>query len=122
VLAQRLVRKLCPICKQPHVLTDKEARALRFDTSRGDSSSVMGPVGCEKCRQNGFRGRIGLFELFQIDDEVRHMINENLTSSQLRRRARELGMRTLRDDGIRKVLAGLTSADEVIHVTMSDFD
>ena len=122
VLAQRLVRKLCPVCKAPHALTDKEARSLRFDTSRGDSSQVMGPVGCDKCRRNGFRGRIGLFEMFQIDDEVRHMINENLTSSQLRRRARELGMRTLRDDGIRKVLAGLTSADEVIHVTMSDFD
>jgi type II secretory ATPase GspE/PulE/Tfp pilus assembly ATPase PilB-like protein len=122
VLAQRLVRKLCPVCKAPHVLTEKEARSLRFDTSRGDSSQVMGPVGCDKCRRNGFRGRIGLFETFQIDDEVRHMINENLTSSQLRRRARELGMRTLRDDGIRKVLAGLTSPDEVIHVTMSDLD
>ena len=122
VLAQRLVRKLCPVCKAPHVLTDKEARALRFDNTRGDSSTVMGPVGCEKCRNNGYRGRIGLFELFQIDDEVRHMINENLTSSQLRRRARELGMRTLRDDGIRKVLAGLTSPEEVIHVTMSDLD
>jgi type II secretory ATPase GspE/PulE/Tfp pilus assembly ATPase PilB-like protein len=122
VLAQRLVRELCPVCKQPHELTDKEARALRFDTSRGDSSQVMGPVGCEKCRQGGYRGRLGIFELFKIDDEVRHMINENLTSSQLRRRARELGMRTLRDDGIRKVLAGLTSAEEVIHVTMSDLD
>jgi len=122
VLAQRLVRKLCPVCKAPHALTDKEARSLRFDPARGDISQVMGPVGCDKCRRNGFRGRIGIFETFQIDDEVRHMINENLTSSQLRRRARELGMRTLRDDGIRKVLAGLTSADEVIHVTMSDFE
>ncbi|MCW1923806.1 GspE/PulE family protein [Luteolibacter arcticus] len=122
VLAQRLVRKLCPVCKAPHALTDKEARSLRFDPSRGDISQVMGPVGCDKCRRNGFRGRIGIFETFQIDDEVRHMINENLTSSQLRRRARELGMRTLRDDGIRKVLAGLTSPDEVIHVTMSDLE
>ena len=122
VLAQRLVRKLCPVCKAPHTLTDKEARALRFDSTRNDGSTIMGPVGCDKCRNNGFRGRVGLFELFQIDDEVRHMINENLTSSQLRRRARELGMRTLRDDGVRKVLAGLTSPEEVIHVTMADFD
>ncbi len=122
VLAQRLVRKLCPVCKAPHVLTDKEARAMRFDNRGSDTSSVMGPVGCEKCRGNGYRGRAGIFELFQIDDEVRHMINENLTSSQLRKRARELGMRTLRDDGIRKVLSGMTSADEVIHVTMSDLD
>jgi type IV pilus assembly protein PilB len=122
VLAQRLVRKLCPVCKAPHVLTDKEARALRFDNRGADSSGVMGPVGCDKCRGGGYRGRAGLFELFQIDDEVRHMINENLTSSQLRRRARELGMRTLRDDGVRKVLAGLTSPEEVIHVTMADAD
>ncbi|WP_367873025.1 GspE/PulE family protein [Luteolibacter sp. Populi] len=122
VLAQRLVRKLCPVCRAPHTLTDKEARALRFDNRNNDSSAVMGPVGCEKCRGNGYRGRAGIFELFQIDDEVRHMINENLTSSQLRKRARELGMRTLRDDGIRKVLSGMTSADEVIHVTMSDLD
>ena len=61
-------------------------------------------------------------EIFKIDDEVRHLINEELTSPQLRRRARELGMRTLREDGIRKVLAGTTSAEEVLRVTMSDSD
>lgn len=122
VLAQRLVRKLCPVCKTPASLDDKQLRALRLDSSRTTEATIMGPAGCDKCRGNGFRGRMGLFELFTIDDEVRHMINENLTSSQLRRRARELGMRSLREDGIRKVLAGLTSADEVIHVTMSDLD
>ena len=65
---------------------------------------------------------MGIFEMFQVDDEVRQMINSNLTTGQLRRRARELGMRTLREDGIRKVLAGLTSANEVVHATMSDMD
>ena len=65
---------------------------------------------------------MGIFELFNIDDEVRGMINEGLTTSQLRRRARELGMRTLREDGIRKVLSGLTSGSEVVHATMGDFD
>ena len=59
-------------------------------------------------------------EIFQIDDEVRHMVNENLSTPQLRRQARELGMRTLREDGIRKVLNGMTSAQEIIHVTMAD--
>lgn len=63
---------------------------------------------------------MGLFEIFEIDDEVRNMINDNLTTPQLRHRARELGMRTLREDGVRKILAGLTSADEVFHVTMGD--
>lgn len=120
VLAQRLVRKLCPICKSPAELTPKEMRALSIDPSRMAESSVYGPTGCEKCRGNGYRGRMGIFELFMIDDEVRQMINTGLTTTQLRRRARELGMRTLREDGIRKVLAGVTSASEVVHVTMSD--
>jgi len=120
ILAQRLVRKLCPICKTPAELTSKELRALSLDPARMVETKVFGPAGCEKCRGGGYRGRMGIFELFMIDDEVRQMINTNLTTTQLRRRARELGMRTLREDGIRKVLAGVTSASEVIHVTMSD--
>ncbi len=120
VLAQRLVRKLCPLCKAPAELTAKEMRALSLDITRMADARIFGPVGCEKCRGGGYKGRMGIFELFLIDDEVRQMINTNLTTTQLRRRARELGMRTLREDGIRKVLAGLTSGSEVVHVTMSD--
>ena len=122
VLAQRLVRKLCPVCKAPAELTDKELRALSLDAGRAQGASIFGPVGCEKCRGGGHKGRMGIFELFLVDDEVRQMVNTGLTTTQLRRRARELGMRTLREDGIRKVLAGLTSASEVVHATMSDFD
>jgi len=122
ILAQRLVRKLCPICKAPAQLTEKELRALHLDPSRLSEAQIFDAVGCEKCRGNGYRGRMGIFELFNIDDEVRSMINGGLTTSQLRRRARELGMRTLREDGIRKVLSGLTSASEVVHATMGDFD
>jgi type IV pilus assembly protein PilB len=122
VLAQRLVRKLCAICKEPGVLTEKEMRALSLDPSRMTEATIFGSVGCEKCRGNGFKGRMGIFEIFVIDDEVRNMINGGLTTSQLRTRARELGMRTLREDGIRKVLAGLTSGGEVVHTTMSDLD
>ncbi len=122
VLAQRLVRKLCPICKGPAELSEKEMRALSLDSSRVSNATIFGPVGCEKCRGGGFKGRMGIFEIFKIDDEVRTMINTGLTTTQLRRRARELGMRTLREDGIRKVLAGLTSGQEVVHATMSDLD
>jgi type IV pilus assembly protein PilB len=122
VLAQRLVRKLCPICKGPAELTDKEMRALSLDASRMTDATIFGPVGCEKCRGGGYKGRMGIFEIFLIDDEVRGMINGGLTTTQLRRRARELGMRTLREDGIRKVLSGLTSGNEVVHATMSDLD
>jgi len=122
VLAQRLVRKLCPLCKAPATLTEKELRALSLDTSRVTDATIFGPVGCEKCRGGGYKGRMGIFELFMVDDEVRGMINQSLTTTQLRRRARELGMRTLREDGIRKILSGLTSASEVVHATMSDID
>jgi type II secretory ATPase GspE/PulE/Tfp pilus assembly ATPase PilB-like protein len=122
IVAQRLVRKLCPACKVPSALTDKELRALRLDAARMTEATIFVANGCEKCRDTGYKGRMGIFEIFEIDDEVRHMINENLSTGQLRKRARELGMRSLREDGIRKVLAGLTTAAEVIHVTMSDLD
>ncbi|MES2997166.1 MAG: ATPase, T2SS/T4P/T4SS family [Verrucomicrobiota bacterium] len=123
VLAQRLVRKLCPLCKEPVTLTEKELRALSMDVERlAVDATVFGPVGCEKCRGSGYKGRMGIFELFLIDDEVRQSINTGLTTTQLRRRARELGMRTLREDGVRKIQAGLTSAAEVIHTTMGDID
>ncbi len=122
VMAQRLVRRLCPVCKAPAELTDKELRALSLDAGRLGDAQIRGPVGCDKCRDTGFKGRMGIFELFQVDDEVRQMINTSLTTTQLRHRARELGMRTLREDGIRKVLSGLTAAAEVVHATMSDAD
>jgi type II secretory ATPase GspE/PulE/Tfp pilus assembly ATPase PilB-like protein len=122
ILAQRLVRKLCPICKTPAELSVKEMAALSLDPSRMIEATIFSPVGCDKCRQNGYKGRMGIFELFVIDDEGRQMINASLGTNQLRRRARELGMRTLREDGIRKVLVGLTSGSEVVHATMSDDD
>ncbi len=122
IIAQRLVRKLCPKCKAPAVLNDRQMRVLSLDAKQVAESDIMGPQGCDMCRQLGYRGRMGIFEIFKVDDEVRHLINEELTSPQLRRRARELGMRTLREDGIRKVLAGTTSAEEVLRVTMSDSD
>jgi len=122
ILAQRLVRKLCPNCKLPATLTEREMRILNLDLRQVAESNIMGPKGCEMCRNLGYRGRMGIFELFKIDDEVRHLINEDLTSPQLRRRARELGMRTLREDGIRKVLAGITAPEEILRVTMSDND
>ncbi|MBL9114801.1 MAG: Flp pilus assembly complex ATPase component TadA [Verrucomicrobiaceae bacterium] len=122
IMAQRLVRKLCGECKSSSTLDEKEMRALRLDVSQVMEANIMGPTGCNRCRQAGFRGRLAVIEIFNFDDEVRSMVNEELTTPQLRKRARELGMRTLREDGIRKVLAGLTTAEEVIEATMSDAD
>jgi type IV pilus assembly protein PilB len=120
VVAQRLVRRLCNHCKKPGELTETELRALRMDASQPRGTQVMKPVGCDHCRQIGYKGRMGIFEIFVIDDEVRYMISRRSPTLMLRQRARELGMRTLREDGVRKVLAGLTSADEVISITVGD--
>jgi type IV pilus assembly protein PilB len=120
IMAQRLVRRLCKNCKQPGELTETELRALRIEPGQLRDAQVMKPIGCEQCRQIGYKGRMGIFEIFVIDDEVRHMINKRSLTLMLRQRGRELGMRTLREDGIRKILAGLTSADEVISSTMGD--
>jgi type II secretion system protein E len=120
IMAQRLVRRLCVKCKEPGHLAESELRALRIEASQLGEANVMRPVGCERCRQTGYRGRIGIFEIFEIDDEVRHMVNNRASTMVLRQRARTLGMRTLREDGVRKVLAGLTSAEEVISMTLGD--
>ena len=120
IMAQRLVRRLCTHCKHPAELSETEMRALRIEPSQIRDVQVMKAPGCEHCRHTGYRGRMGIFEIFTIDDEVRHMINKRTSAFLLRQRARELGMRTLREDGLRKVLAGLTSAEEVISVTIAD--
>ena len=122
IMAQRLVRRLCTHCKHPADLSETEMRALRIEPSQMKDSQVMKAPGCDHCRHTGYRGRMGIFEIFIIDDEVRHMINRRTSTFLLRQRARELSMRTLREDGVRKVLSGLTSADEVISVTIADMN
>jgi type IV pilus assembly protein PilB len=120
IMAQRLVRRLCSTCKQPGELSETELRALHLEPGQMAGAQVMKAVGCEECRRTGYKGRMGIFEIFVIDDNVRHMINNGRATLMLRQRARELGMRTLREDGVRKVLAGLTSAEEVISITLGD--
>jgi type II secretory ATPase GspE/PulE/Tfp pilus assembly ATPase PilB-like protein len=130
VMAQRLCRKLCT-CKEPAVITEDEVAALRLDPEQLADAKIYQPKGCERCRFTGYRGRLGIFEIFKVDDEMRQMINrmgegedrsEQVSTVQLRKRAREQGMRTLREDGFQKVFAGLTTFDEVLAVTMGDTD
>ncbi len=120
IMAQRLVRRICLNCRQPAELSESEMRALQIETGQLHDAQVMQGRGCEQCRGTGYKGRIGIFEIFVLDDEVRHMINKRSATLSLRQRARELGMRTLREDGVRKILAGLTSAEEVISITIGD--
>ena len=93
---------------------------LGIDPTQLSESTVSKGVGCDNCKHTGYKGRAGIFEMFLIDDEVRHMVNNKANTVELRKRAREMGMRTLREDGIRKVLAGMTTAEEVISVSMGD--
>jgi type IV pilus assembly protein PilB len=120
IMAQRLVRRVCSKCKQPSELSESEMRLLRIETKQLRNAQVMHGKGCEQCRGTGYKGRMGIFEIFVLDDEARHMVNKCSATHSLRQHARELGMRTLREDGVRKVLAGLTTAEEVISLTLGD--
>lgn len=122
IIAQRLVRRLCPHCRRPGRMNTNEIFAFRLDTSPMRRAEVMFPTGCDQCRRTGYKGRIGVFEIFLIDDQVRKLINNRCTTSALREYARRAGMRTLREDAMRKLLAGLTSAEEVIATTVGQAD
>jgi type IV pilus assembly protein PilB len=122
LMAQRLVRKVCKQCTAPYVPTEQEMKALNLDASNSQSASFAKGKGCGNCSNTGYRGRFGIFEIFVIDDDARKLIYEKVPSSVLRTQAREMGMRTLREDGIRKVLAGLTTPEEVIRSTVGDSD
>ncbi|MBM3881585.1 MAG: type II/IV secretion system protein [Verrucomicrobia bacterium] len=122
LMAQRLVRKVCKRCGQPYTPTEDEMRSLNIDAAKASAASFRKGRGCPDCNKTGYRGRMGIFEIFVIDDEVRKLIYEKVSATVLRTRARELGMRTLREDGSRKVLAGQTTPDEVIRATVMDLD
>lgn len=120
IMAQRLVRKICEKCKAPYKPTDMELRLLGPAAQQVAQAQLYHGTGCAECNHTGFRGRLGIFEIFVINDEVRHMIYERVSASQLRIRARELGMRTLREDGLRKIIAGQTTLQEIFRSTMGD--
>jgi len=120
LMAQRLVRKICKQCGEPWMPPETELRAIGIDPANVSGAKFIKGKGCTNCSHTGYRGRFGVFEIFVIDDEARKLIYEKVSSSVLRIRAREMGMRTLREDGVRKVLAGLTTPDEVIRSTVGD--
>lgn len=122
LIAQRLVRKVCKKCGQPYQPTDTELKALQIDAAAAAAAKFTKGRGCPDCNKTGCRGRMGIFEIFVIDDEARKLIYEKVSANVLRIRAREAGMRTLREDGTRKVTSGLTTAEEVIRATVGDVD
>ncbi|NLB65144.1 MAG: type II secretion system ATPase GspE [Lentisphaerae bacterium] len=122
IMAQRLVRRICEKCKEPMEAQESELRLLGPAANQLASAELFHGRGCADCQFTGYRGRMGIYEIFQIDDQVRNLVFEQVSSTELRVRARELGMRTLREDGLRKVVAGITTLAEVLRVTMGDQD
>jgi general secretion pathway protein E len=117
VVAQRLVRRVCPACAAPaHPSADELAQLGPLPSA---ADSLRAGAGCPACRNTGYRGRIGLFELLVVDDAVRRQIQARANSSEIKTAAAAAGMSTLRDDGICKVLSGATTIDEVVRVTMA---
>jgi type IV pilus assembly protein PilB len=115
VLAQRLVRRICTDCKElwkPPAGAESRLKSKGFDVER-----LHVGKGCSRCRNTGYSGRIGIYELFTLDDELRDLVVAQAPLQHLRKAAREHGMRTLLEDGLAKVREGITSADEVLRVT-----
>ena len=117
VLAQRLVRVLCPHCKQPTELPAGVLPMQMLPKLTDGDLRVYRAVGCPECRQIGFRDRVGIFELMNVNDELQRLIVRNCEANVLREAARKNGMKTLREDGFDKVLAGVTTFEEVLRVT-----
>jgi general secretion pathway protein E len=116
IMAQRLVRRLCPLCKEAYSPSELEIRELD-PGAKGLEGMFFRPVGCDHCLQTGFKGRTGIFEFLRVTETIQSLLLRTSESNQIRQLAVQEGMRTLRQDGVRKVLAGETSIDEVLRVT-----
>jgi len=115
IQAQRLVRRVCTECAETHPLSLDEARVLDIDSA--ECAEIRRGKGCERCGQTGYRGRVGLYELLLMSDEIRHQIASGADANSIRDTAIKGGMRTLRQDALEKLRAGLTTPEEVVRVT-----
>jgi type IV pilus assembly protein PilB len=114
LIAQRLARRICPDCRETYEATDEEMTALGFDGRK--SPELAQGAGCTACGGTGFRGRVGLFEVLPLSDEIRALASERASTTEIQRAAVASGMRTLREDGVRLCLEGVTTPDEVRRV------
>ncbi len=120
-MAQRLVRAICENCKEAYTPSDREVKMLG-NFAKTMPERMFHGAGCDKCGRSGYKGRKGIFEIFKVDDTIQRLIFDHAPATLLRQRAREMGMRTLREDGMLKVANGMTSLAEVLRVTMGDAD
>jgi general secretion pathway protein E len=124
VLAQRLARRLCPVCKKPYEADESEMEMLGLAATGGtkppappETRTLFRAVGCDACKQTGYRGRTGLYELLVVDETIRALVHRSGNEQEIRERAVDSGMLLLRDDGMARVLEGETTLDEVLRVT-----
>ncbi len=120
VAAQRLVRKLCPYCREPHALTAELAERLRIKNVGGGPPNVHRARGCAVCRHTGYSGRTAIVEVLAMDDPIRGAIMRRTDAGTIRQLACEGGMQTMSEHGLKKALAGITSIEEVLRVTSMD--
>ena len=118
VIAQRLVRKLCPHCRKKRLATDEEKRILK--RSAAEQTEIYEPGGCRLCNNTGYFGRTGVFEIMEVNDEMRKLIAENAPTEEMIAAAKQGGMRTLRENGIRYVLDGTTSISEMLKASYEE--
>jgi general secretion pathway protein E len=112
--AQRLVRRLCLECRKPLTPDSSLLQSLGFDSTHG---TFYAPQGCDACNRSGYKGRTGIYELLTINDDLRRLIHDRAPEQALREHALGIGMRTLRDDGMRLAAEGTISLEEVVRVT-----
>ncbi|MBW1983039.1 MAG: type II secretion system ATPase GspE [Deltaproteobacteria bacterium] len=117
IIAQRLVRVLCPQCREPYRPTEAELAELGLQLEGQAVKNIYREKGCAECMDTGYRGRLGIFELLHMSETIKTMILRTSEANEIRRAAIKEGMTTLRDDGIRKVLEGITTISEVMRVT-----
>jgi general secretion pathway protein E len=121
VLAQRLIRTVCPDCREAYQPSEEALREIGVQLSNLKSvPTIYRGKGCQKCVFTGYRGRSGIYELMPIDDDIRQLILEKVDAGTIKKSAVKRGMRTLREDGAKKVLAGVTTIEEVLSVTQED--
>ena len=118
IMGQRLIRKLCPACKEPYEPAETELRMIGLTSSEVQGQEIFRPVGCDKC-SGGYKGRLGIYELLEMSPDLRDLTFNKAVAKDLRNKARSEGMVTLQEDAVRKLLAGITSVEEILRVTHS---
>jgi type IV pilus assembly protein PilB len=120
VLAQRLARRVCVDCKRPQEVERPLLRDMGFSEEQAATATIMKGLGCATCSNTGYKGRVALYEVMRFSDDLKEMVLQGASSAELKAGAIKKGMSTLRMSGIRKVLEGMTTPEEIMRVTMAD--